>query len=104
MSGNVLEWCSDWYGRYLPRSQVNPKGASTGDSRVYRGGGWGYLSRSCHTTNRDRTGPGSHSFNLGFRVGIGYWVLGIGYWVLGVGCWVLGIGCWELDRGVKYKV
>jgi formylglycine-generating enzyme required for sulfatase activity len=72
MSGNVLEWCSDWYGRYLPRSQVNPKGASTGDSRVYRGGGWGYLSRSCHTTNRDRTGPGSHSFNLGFRVGIGY--------------------------------
>jgi formylglycine-generating enzyme required for sulfatase activity len=68
MSGNVLEWCNDWYGRYLSGSQTNPKGPATGDSRVYRGGGWGYLNRSCRTSNRDRSGPRSHSFNLGFRV------------------------------------
>ena len=72
MSGNVLEWCNDLYGRYIPRSQTNPKGASVSDCRVYRGGGWGYLPRSCRTSNRDRSGPGSHSFNLGFRVGIGF--------------------------------
>jgi sulfatase modifying factor 1 len=72
MSGNVLEWCNDWYGRYLPGSQVNPKGPSTGDYCVYRGGGWGYLSGSCRPSTRDRSGPGSHSFNLGFRVGTGW--------------------------------
>ncbi len=68
MSGNVLEWCNDWYGRYLSKSQVNPKGASAGDYRVYRGGGWGYIPRSCRTSSRDRSSPGSHSFNLGFRL------------------------------------
>jgi len=68
MSGNVLEWCNDWYGRYLPKSQNNPGGPSMGDYRVYRGGGWGYLPKSCSTSNRDRSGPGSHSFNLGLRI------------------------------------
>ena len=40
MSGNVWEWCQDWYGDYTTMPQTNPKGASTGSNRVLRGGCW----------------------------------------------------------------
>lgn len=48
MSGNVAEWCYDWYGSYSSYAETNPIGPSTGSERVCRGGGWGlpaYLSR-----------------------------------------------------------
>lgn len=38
MTGNVDEWCNDWYGPYSSSAQVNPKGPSTGTQRVQRGG------------------------------------------------------------------
>ena len=40
MSGNVCEWCHDWYGAYSSSSQVNPTGANSGSYRVIRGGSW----------------------------------------------------------------
>ena len=40
LSGNVSEWCSDWFGDYGVDSQLNPKGPLTGSERVQRGGSW----------------------------------------------------------------
>jgi formylglycine-generating enzyme required for sulfatase activity len=40
MSGNVEEWCGDWYGSYSPSGQTDPVGATTGTCRVRRGGSW----------------------------------------------------------------
>lgn len=40
MSGNVREWCNDWYAPYVAESQRNPEGPKEGTERVLRGGGW----------------------------------------------------------------
>jgi len=68
MSGNVYEWCLDWFGDYSSSAQINPTGPSSGNGRVLRGGGWYFYTRSCRVSNRGSSAPSSRDFFVGFRV------------------------------------
>jgi len=69
MSGNAIEWCSDWYGAYSSEAQTNPTGPAEGTMRVCRGGGWGYGSDLCRVSCRNSFAPGnSMNENLGLRL------------------------------------
>ena len=68
MSGNVCEWCNDWFGDYSGEAQDNPQGPITGSFRVARGGSWGINAKGCHVSNRNYYTPSYRSYGLGFRV------------------------------------
>ena len=68
MSGNVGEWCGDWYGRYSSSAQTNPTGPSSGSYRVRRGGSWLYAAGRCRVSRRDNYSPSLRYSNYGFRV------------------------------------
>ena len=71
MSGNVTEWCSDWYSpRYSSEEQYNPTGPSGGTCHVGRGGQWGSPATSCRVSNRDnfKGQPNYAQFNCGLRI------------------------------------
>ena len=68
MTGNVLEWCQDWYGKYSSSSQVNPTGANNGAGRVGRGGSWISDARFCRSSFRNYYTPGFGYNVLGLRL------------------------------------
>ena len=68
MTGNVCEWCWDWYGSYSSSSATDPKGSSSGKRRILRGGSWSGGAKYCRTAYRNRLVPDLRSDGIGFRV------------------------------------
>jgi formylglycine-generating enzyme required for sulfatase activity len=68
MSGNVWEWCSDRYGYYSSYNETNPTGASSGQSRVLRGGSWYIFADFCRTAIRFWINPDYRDSRGGFRL------------------------------------
>ena len=70
MSGNVWEWCQDWYAPYPEQAQVNPQGPETGTERIVRGGCmWGH-TRFCTVFYRMCYPPEFYRGDVGLRLAL----------------------------------
>ncbi len=68
MSGNVYEWCSDYFGSYSSESQTNPTGPATGEKVVVRGASWYHSIRDCRVSARLSINPTKAYDSLGIRL------------------------------------
>lgn len=70
MSGNVGEWCNDWFAIYSADPQINPEGPKEGGVRVVRGGDRISPAKECRVSLRLGIDPGEKYFFLGFRLAL----------------------------------
>ena len=72
MSGNVREWCNDYYDEnyYSSSPSINPQGPYSGTEGVLRGGCWGHGPRSCRVSSRDGRSLDYHISDIGFRIAL----------------------------------
>jgi formylglycine-generating enzyme required for sulfatase activity len=68
MTGNVMEWCNDWYGVYSRKKQKDPQGCKCGNEKVLRGGGWGDNENVCRISHRMHLDPSDRNNGRGFRL------------------------------------
>ena len=70
MSGNISEWCEDWYFNSYANNgeRVNPKGPSSGVAKVYRGGSWDDKAMNCRVSKRFNMNPIFKNKLVGLRL------------------------------------
>ena len=68
MSGNVWEWCHDFYGTYSAGDQADPTGPENGTEKVLRGGSWNSFENDCRSASRTYSTPETTTYTDGFRI------------------------------------
>ena len=68
MHGNMVEWCSDWYGEYNVDDKINPKGPESGEIKVFRGGSFSLPASKCRSACRGGDPQGNRGAGLSFRL------------------------------------
>jgi formylglycine-generating enzyme required for sulfatase activity len=70
MTGNLWQWCRDWYGAYPGGNPIDPIGPAAGSDRVNRGGSFGSSARDERSANRAKNPPAEASAYRGFRLAL----------------------------------